>query len=385
MTKKLYYQVPYVKQFQAVVQSCMPGRKSAYEVVLDQTAFYPEGGGQPYDTGLLGAVRVLEVHERNAEIVHETDGPLTAGEQVTGVLDWDRRYSHMQQHTGEHLLSGLIHSRYGYDNVGFHIGQREVTIDFNGMLTMEQAVELEREANRRVYENVPVRESFPGREELNKLDYRSKKELTGQVRIIEIPGCDICACCGTHVQASGEIGLIKITGLIHYKGGVRIFLLCGEKALLDYEKKQEQVTGISKLLSAKPEEVVEAVEKLKNESARREERLQNLYQKLFRLKASQFPDSQEALVLFEEGLNPVQLRQYCTLLYEGKKGGAVLVCSEENGMWKYAMGSGQKDMRQAGRKMNEMLGGKGGGSQRMVQGTFSSSKEEIERAFRQVI
>lgn len=268
--EKLYYQAPYVKEFEAVVVSCEEGGQGAYEVVLNRTGFYPEGGGQPADVGKLllqepkegdpDQVQVKDVHEKHGKIIHYIDVPLKAGTGVIGVLDWEKRYSNMQQHSGEHLLSGLIHKHYGYDNVGFHMGSEEVTIDVNGILTMEQAKALEREANMLIYANVPVTESYPDPEALHKLEYRSKKALSGQVRIIEIPGGDICACCGTHVLGTGEIGMIKITGLMHYKGGVRLSILCGMRALEDYEKKQKAVTEISNLLSAKTGQVAEAVE-----------------------------------------------------------------------------------------------------------------------------
>ena len=171
----------------------MEGKKSLYEVTLDQTAFYPEGGGQPFDMGTLGGAHVLEVHEKKGEVIHYADKPLNVGDEVEGVLDWDRRYSHMQQHSGEHLLSGLVHRQFGYDNVGFHMGQEEVTVDFNGPLTMEEVTKLEQEANRLIYANLPVTASYPTAEELKRMDYRSKKELTGQIRIVEIPGGDLCA------------------------------------------------------------------------------------------------------------------------------------------------------------------------------------------------
>ena len=180
--EKLYYEDPYQKTFTAQVLSCEPGKKGRYQVILDQTAFYPEGGGQPYDIGMLGGVKVLEVHEKDGHVVHETEAPLTVGGTVTGEIDWQRRYDHMQNHSGEHLFSGLLHRHYGYDNVGFHMGEDEITVDFNGPLTMEQVEALEREANEVVYANGPIRITYPTSEELEKLEYRSKKELTGPVR-----------------------------------------------------------------------------------------------------------------------------------------------------------------------------------------------------------
>lgn len=173
---------------------------------LDRTAFYPEGGGQPADTGSLGEAAVLDVREKPEGIVHITDKPLKAGSRVNGIIDWERRFCHMQNHSGEHILSGIVHKHYGLDNVGFHMGKDEVTVDFNGILTMEQIEAVETEVNELIWQDIPVLESYPSKEELSLMDYRSKKELSGQVRLIEFPGGDVCACCGTHVITAGEIG-----------------------------------------------------------------------------------------------------------------------------------------------------------------------------------
>lgn len=379
--EKLYYNRPYIKSFEAEVVSCVPGKDGQFEVILDRTGFYPEGGGQPADTGVLGGVRVLDVHEKEIGIVHVTDGPLAEKSHVTGEIDWTRRLNHMQNHSGEHILSGLIHRDYGYDNVGFHMGKEEVTIDFNGLLTMEQIEAAEWEVNEIIASNVPILEYYPTREELKDIDYRSKKELTGQVRIIEIPGSDVCACCGTHVMNTGEIGLLKVTGMIHYKGGVRMTMVCGLQALTDYRKKQKTVSDLSVLLSAKPGLVTEAVEKLKEESGQKDARINRLYQELFETRTAALKEQDGPLVLFESGLGPVQLRQFATLLYERGKGGEVLVCSGEEGRYQYALGSASSDMRKRSKELNACLNGRGGGSALMAQGTFLAAKEEIRKAF----
>ena len=262
MMKKLYYETPYVKTFMCTVISCVQG-KQGYETILSQTGFYPEGGGQPSDTGTLGGIRVLDVQEKNGQIIHFLEQPIEIGSIAEGMIDWDRRFDYMQQHTGEHILSGLIHERFGYNNVGFHMGAEEVTIDFDGPVAMEEAEELELLANQVVFDNRPVKVLYPNEEELKTIPYRSKKELTGQVRIVEIPGADICACCGTHVERTGEVGLIKVTGIMNYKGGVRMTMVCGRQALVNFRDKQRQVLKISNLLSAKVKEVAQAVEKQK--------------------------------------------------------------------------------------------------------------------------
>lgn len=379
--EKLYYRRPYVKTFEAVVTDCREGRDGKYQVILDRTGFYPEGGGQPADTGILGNVRVLDVHERAGEIVHETDGPLECGETVAGKIDWERRFGYMQNHSGEHILSGLVHKKYGLDNVGFHMGSEEITVDFNGVLTAEQLEETEYEVNRIIAENLPVMERYPSSEELAVLDYRSKKELTGQVRIIEIPDSDVCACCGTHVVTTGEIGILKITGMIHYKGGIRVSMLCGMDALRDYGRKQKTVAELSVMLSAKPGRITESVEKLKSENGAKEYKINQLYQELFDARMEGYPEGQAPLAVFENGLGPVQLRQFCTMLYEGGKGSVVLVCSGTEGNYQYAVGSSRMDMRKLSKLLNGTLSGRGGGSALMAQGTFFASKQEILDTF----
>ena len=383
--EKLYYERPYVKQFEAEVTGCIPDKDGKYLVQLSRTAFYPEGGGQPADTGTLGDAHVLDVRDRPEGIVHITDRPLPEKSVVTGILDWERRFSHMQNHSGEHLFSGVVHKYYGYDNVGFHMGKDEVTVDFNGILTLEQAEEVEAEVNELIWQNIPVLETYPSKEELNALNYRSKKELSGQVRIIEFPGADICACCGTHVMTAGEIGILKVTGLMRYKGGVRISLLCGREAFHDYRRKLKAVQGISVLLSAKPDSVLETVTKLKEDGAKKDGDVSRLTRELLTYKTAQYPVSGDPLLVFEEHLLPAQLRQFATMLYEEKKGNVVLVCSGEDGLYQYAAGSSDMDMREFSRQLNEKLNGRGGGNALLAQGTFQTSFQEIQKVFQEEI
>ena len=260
-TEKLYYQDAHQAQFQATVLSCRPG-KHGYDVVLDRTCFYPEGGGQPGDTGVLSGVRVTDTHEAGGEIVHYCEAPLAEGQTVEGTIDYERRFEFMQLHTGEHILSGVIHRRFGYENVGFHMGADFVTIDLSGMLTPEQVQSVEAEANEWIWKNVPVEVSYPDPEALKTIPYRSKKELTGQVRIVTIPGADICACCGTHVSNTGEIGLLRIFSCVRFHDGVRLELLCGRRALRYLRALTEQNRQVSGLLSAKPLETAGAVQRL---------------------------------------------------------------------------------------------------------------------------
>ena len=382
---RLYYATPYVKTFMCTVISCTKNKKGTWDTILNQTAFYPEGGGQPSDTGALNGVKKINVSEKGEEIIHELEAPLEEGVLAEGVIDWQKRYDNMQQHTGEHIFSGLVHKHFGYDNVGFHMGTDEVTVDFNGVLTQEQLDELEDEANQLIYDNVPVKVFYPSKEELEELDYRSKKELTGLVRIVEIPGGDICACCGTHVETTGEVGLIKLRTMINYKGGVRISMLCGRRALMDYRERLKDEIRISNLLSAKLALVPDAVEKMKNESQEKDLALGRLWQQLLEKKAESYPESTEVLAVFEEGLSPVQLRQLATMLYEKGKGKIVGVFSgnEDEQVYQYALGSSQADMRKLSKAMNGALNGRGGGSNLMAQGTFKAAESAIRETLMQ--
>lgn len=378
--EKLYYQIPYVKEFEAEVLSCTKG-KQGYEIRLDRTAFYPEGGGQPSDTGTLGGVFVTFVHEQGEEILHQTERPLEPGTRVKGVLDWEKHYSNTQQHSGEHIVSGLIHAAYGYDNVGFHMGREEMTIDLNGTLSWEQLMDIERQANEIIYQNLPIEVSYPSEEERKRLDYRSKKELNGLVRIVTIPGADCCACCGTHVERTGEIGLIKFLSMMNYKGGVRISMLCGIQAMEDYRKKTEQTLALSALLSAKPDALVAAVERLKKEAAEKENEKIRLRKEWMELKAERCPQETPLLLVFEAELEPVFVRQYCNLLMETGKRTVCCVCSgTQKAGYSFCMGSFNVNVKEAVQRLNAVLHGRGGGSSQMVQGTFYASETEIRDA-----
>ena len=375
---KLYYDSAYIKEFEAQVLSCQEGKKG-WEITLSATAFYPEGGGQPADTGLLGNVRVTDVHEKDGQVVHYTDGPLPVGEMVRGVIDWDWRFQHMQEHSGEHLVSGLIHQRFGYDNVGFHMGTDEVTIDFNGVLEWGDLMAIEEKANGMIWENLEISAVYPEKDELDAMEYRSKKELTGAVRIVSIPGGDVCACCGTHVERTGEIGLVKFLSMIHYKGGVRISLLCGKRAVEDYERKRDQVQKISVLLSARPGEISRAVEKLKDEEAKLQEKLVAAYDKLIASEVRDIKEGDGDIFILEPDFEAIQLRHLVNRLLEEKKGRTVLALGgAAEGSFLYVLGSRDGDMRRLSREFNGLLNGRGGGSAQMAQGTFFATKDQLQ-------
>ena len=260
MTKKLYDLDSHLRDFSATVLRCAPDGER-YAVVLDQTLFFPEGGGQPADTGVLGGARVLDVQITPEAIVHYTDAPLMPGTQVRGEIDWPQRFRRMQGHSGEHIISGLIHSEYGFDNVGFHLGEDTITMDYNGELTWPQLMHIEQLANEAVYRNVPIRTEYPSAERLAQMTYRSKLDLTEDVRIVTVEGYDVCACCAPHVSCTGEIGAIKFTSVMRHRGGIRVTILCGSDAEVDYREKSAQVAALSAQLSVRQADVVPAVQR----------------------------------------------------------------------------------------------------------------------------
>lgn len=377
-TEKLYYAAPFCQKFEARVLDCREG-KGGWLVTLDRTAFYPEGGGQPADHGSLGGVRVTDVHEKEGVIFHTCDGPLAVGAAVTGELDWQRRFDHMQAHSGEHIVSGLVHALYGWDNVGFHMGADRVTIDFSGALTWEQVREVEHLANENIWADAPVEILWPDGEALAGLEYRSKKELTGRVRIVRFPGADTCACCGTHVLRAGQVGLVKLLSCQSFRTGVRIELLCGRKALEYLSAVEEQNRTVGQALSVKAGETAAAVSRLKEELGEARLRLTELENESFRRRAEAFRDRGDVL-LFEAGLAPDAVRRLAIALSE-VCGGRAAVFSGADGDWKYAVGKPGGDLWAFTKAMNAALGGRGGGKPDFVQGGTAASRAEIEGFF----
>ena len=378
---ELYYRIPYIKEFDASVVSCSKGKKG-WEVRLDTSAFYPEGGGQLADGGTIGNVNVLDVRKVGGEVIHFTDNSVEPG-PVHCVIDWQKRFDHMQAHSGEHIVSGLIHKHYGFDNVGFHMSPDKVTVDFNGVITEEQLEEIENEANSYIYANVPINVMFPSSDELTALDYRSKKELSGTVRIVEFPGADMCACCGTHVARSGEIGLIKFTSMTHYKSGVRIEMLCGRLAMQDYDKKNSQERDLCQMFSAKPYEIVAAVKKYVAESEAKDARIAAMAKALLDFKASQLPGGERLVIDFEEGFKNTELRKFCDSLVTGGKARVAVVLSpaEAQGRkcFSYVICSREVNLRDASKSLNKALSGRGGGDPTLIQGSFFAPRDEILR------
>ena len=378
-TVLLYRQDVCQTDFSAVVLSCEE-YKGQFAVELDQTCFYPEGGGQPADRGLLDGQPVLHVKESGDRILHLVQNPIEAGKRVEGKLDWDFRFCQMQHHTGEHIVSGIAHRLYGADNVGFHMGEELVTIDLTVELTAEQVREGERLANAVVQQNIRVEETFPDADALKALDYRSKKELEGQVRIITIPTADCCACCGTHVVTTGQVGMIKLLQPQKYKGGIRVTVLCGQRALADYNAKDQSVMEISHQLSAPPAGVAQAV---RQQAAQLEElklKLAETQNKLFNYMAQGYAP-EGTLCLFEENLAPNDLRRFAALLGENRSGISAVFCAAEDGSHRYAVCCHNTDLRPLCKAWNQALEGRGGGDKALVQGSVKADKKAIEEYF----
>lgn len=376
MTQRLYEEDAYQKEFEAEVLRCTP-LENGFEVILDRTAFYPEGGGQPCDLGALGGVRVLDVQERDGGVRHICEGALTPGSRVQGRIDWARRLTHMREHSGEHIISGIICRTHGCSNIGFHMGKECVTIDFSGLLTEEEIARAERAANEKVLENVEILAEYPDAETLKTLDYRSKKELDGAIRIVTVPGADVCACCGTHVKRTGEIGPIKVIGSEHYKSGIRLNILIGEKALADYTQKFENVRKISTLLSVKPENTAEAVEKLQESMNALKLEYGALKMQLLEQKVNAIPAGEKAAVLFEQGLTPVDVRRLADRLME-KADFAAVFCGDDGKGYQYVICGRNMDIAAFGKELNRALHGRGGGKNPMIQGAVQAAKKEIE-------
>lgn len=378
-TKRLYYEDAYRRDFTATVLECCKTGKG-YHVLLDESAFYPEGGGQPSDRGLLNEVLVTEVHEKEGELLHYTDEPLEPGSEVQGKIDWEYRFDLMQQHSGEHMVSGLIHQAYGYDNVGFHMGADVITIDFNGMLNELQLAEIEEKVNRKIWENKPVRISYPSPNELEMLPYRSKKELTGKVRIVEFSGADLCACCGTHVAHTGEIGMVKLLSVVKFREGVRVEMICGKRVLNFLNMINEQNHQISVKLSAKADKTALAVSRLQEENFRLKGRVMCLEEDMFSREA-QKREGAGSVLLFQEEMEANSVRKLADAVMQTCGGCCAVFSRNPDGGYKYAIGQLNGDLRQFTKDMNTCLQGRGGGKPFFVQGSVQASEEEIRRFF----
>ena len=367
-------------EFEATVLSCEQGKK-CYEVTLDRSAFFPEGGGQSGDVGTLGGVKVLDTQEKNNDVIHKTDKPLEVGTKVTGIIDKTVRLRRMQNHSGEHLIMGFIHKRFGYENVGFHLGKDEVTLDLNGPITYEDLLECERQANEAIAQDVSITISYPDDKTLETLQYRSKLENMVNVRIVTIEGIDVCACCAPHLSSTGKIGVVKVLTSESYKGGTRVHILCGLDAVAEFEKKQAAVKEISRLLSAKPDKTADAVKRLLDENNELKKKLTDIANaQADSIIASLKNDGRGDFCVFTDGLDANAMRRIAN---EGVKltDGMFGVFSKNAGGYSYIIASEKVALRAKSKEINTALNGKGGGSDAMIQGSVTADEETVRALF----
>ena len=379
MTKKLFDDGA-LMEFDAVVVSCEQVKKG-YEVILDKTAFFPEGGGQPGDVGTLGSAKVTDTVEKNGEVIHKCDSALAVGESVHGKVDADIRLRRMQNHSGEHLLMGFIHEMLGYENVGFHLGSSEVTLDLNGVITDEQLALCEKRANEAIARDVAITISYPDSETLSSMQYRSKLEMTENVRIVTIEGIDRCACCAPHLSSTGKIGIVRVLSAESYKGGTRVHILCGLDAFDVIKDRMDTVSALCRLLSSKPEKVTGFVEKLMAENSELKKKLTDIEnEKAQEIIASLKNESGKSFTVFVKGIGRDAMRAVANKAVELTDGAAGVFCEEGEG-YSYIIASKTLPLRAKSKEINAALNGRGGGSDQMIQGSAGADRETIEKLF----
>lgn len=382
MTEKLYDKDAYLSEFAATVVDCIPVG-DGFDVVLDATAFFPEGGGQYGDTGSIRNAAVSDTQIRDGTVFHRTDRPLTVGETVSCRIDWDERFRRMQNHSGEHIVSGIVHSLLGYENVGFHLSASEMTMDYDGELTADDLLRVEMQANAAVFENRRIFCEYPSEEGLKELAYRSKKELTEAVRIVTVDGIDTCACCAPHVRRTGEIGGIFIVDSIRWKGGTRITIRCGSDAYAEYRSLREDERSLSSLFSSPRGQIAPLARHMQQEFSDLRRRFGQLQRENALLQLERIPDREGNLCFLLSDADADILR--CAANEGSKKCTGVFVAlsgTDEEG-YRYVITARTGGLRSVSSSLNLALHGKGGGSDAMLCGTFSATQREIYDYFKE--
>ena len=413
-TIRLYDNDAYATEFEAAVLSCEPkaDTDNLYEVVLDQTLFFPEEGGQSPDKGVINGINVVDVQIKNGVIIHTVDIAVTEneagsepdktkhdktnidktkldkiseGSHISGKIDWQHRFYNMQQHSGEHIFSGIVHRRFGFENVGFHLSDSVVTMDFSGVISPEDIAEVEHEVNVAISKNIPIEVTYPSRDELAQLEYRSKIEIEGQVRIVTVPGYDVCACCAPHVKRTGEIGMLKVMNYQNYKGGVRISILCGFRALEAFRQKCDIISELMGIFTTNQEAIVDNVTKLKAVNQSLKSELGTAKSALLDYKVAELPADTDNAVLFEDGIDTNTARNCVNGLVEKYSGFSAFFTGNDEAGYSFIIGSKNADCNTVAAALRNKLGARGGGKPVMVQGSVKAAKSEIEEVLKEVL
>lgn len=419
-TIKLYDRDAYATEFEADIISCEPNKADdkRFDIILNQTLFFPEEGGQSPDMGILGGYRVVDVQIKNGVITHTVDtsagdccimgkeeaqteknadgqitgmecvsekAELAAGIHVHGKIDWQHRFYNMQQHSGEHIFSGIVHRRFGFENVGFHLSDSVVTMDFSGVISPEDIAEVEHEVNVAISKNIPIEVTYPSRDELAQLEYRSKIEIEGQVRIVTVPGYDVCACCAPHVKRTGEIGMLKVMNYQNYKGGVRVSILCGFRALEAFRQKCDIISELMGIFTTNQEAIVDNVTKLKAVNQSLKSELGTAKSALLDYKVAELPTDTDNAVLFEDGIDTNTARNCVNALVEKYSGFSAFFMGNDEEGYSFIIGSKNADCNTVAAALRNKLGARGGGKPVMVQGSVKAAKSEIKEVLKEVL
>lgn len=397
-TIKLYDRDAYAIEFEAEIISCELNKADDkhFDIILNQTLFFPEEGGQSPDMGILGGYRVVDVQIKNGVITHTVDisvgnefepekVELAAGVHVQCKIDWQHRFYNMQQHSGEHIFSGIVHSRFGFENVGFHLSDSVVTMDFSGVISPEDIAEVEHEVNVAISKNIPIEVTYPSSDELANLEYRSKIEIEGQVRIVTVPGYDVCACCAPHVKSTGEIGMLKVMNYQNYKGGVRVSILCGFRALEAFRQKCDIISELMGIFTTNQEAIVDNVTKLKAANQSLKSELGTAKSALLDYKVAELPADTDNAVLFEDGIDTNTARNCVNGLVEKYSGFSAFFTGNDEAGYSFIIGSKNADCNTVAAALRNKLGARGGGKPVMVQGSVKAAKSEIEEVLKEVL
>ena len=377
-TIALYDDDSFATEFTAQVVSCSES-DGAYKIVLDQTLFFPEQGGQTSDVGHIGEVNVTDVQIENDVIVHYCDKAIDVGQKVVGIIDWYHRFGKMQQHTGEHIFTGLAHNIYGADNVGFHLSDNTVTLDLNIELSEDQVRRIERTANLVITKDVPVKAYYPDEATLAATDYRSKKEIDGDVRLVEIEGVDICACCAPHVKTTGQVGMLKVISFGKYKGGTRVYILCGLRALDDYNRRMDLLAKSYQQLNCPEEDLPTRISGVMEENKQLKYKISQIKADILMNQIARYPSELSDVTIFTEDLDAKTMRDGVNALVERHDGLCAIFSGDDEEGYNFVIGSKTRDCGAIAVGLRELLGAKGGGSKQMAQGSVKATRSAIEQ------